>query len=59
MTELDQLDLRYLDSAGSFATASRSVKYKPRLVEEGRGDDSEFASYQRIVKSELAAGGFH
>ena len=30
-----------------------------RLVEEGRGDDSELASYLRIVKRELEGGGFH
>jgi hypothetical protein len=29
------------------------------LVEERRGDDSELASYLRILKRELEAGGFH
>ena len=43
----------------NLGAADRGREDAERLVEEGRGDDSELASYLRIVKRELEAGGFH
>jgi hypothetical protein len=41
------------------AKTQRRREDAERLVEEGRGDDSELASYLRIVKRELQASGFY